>query len=54
VYAGFNRQVPLRGVHPPRRFLPAPLNLIYRGLSPEAPKETFVLDTFEFLDMDAY
>lgn len=54
VYAGFNRQVPLRGVRPPRRFLPAPLNLIYRGLSPAAPKETFVLDAFEFLDMDAY
>lgn len=54
VYAGFNRQVPVRGVRPPRRLLPAPLNLIYRSLSPEAPKETFVLDTFEFLDMDAY
>ena len=54
VYAGFNRQVPVRGVRPPRRLLPAPLNLIYRSLSTEAPKETFVLDTFEFLDRDAY
>lgn len=54
VYAGFNRHVTLRGIRPPRRLLPSPLNLIYRGLSPEAPNETFELDTFEFLDMDAY
>jgi hypothetical protein len=54
VYAGFNRHVTLRGVRPPRRLLPSPLNLIYRGLSPQAPTETFELDTFEFLDMDAY
>lgn len=54
VYAGFNRHVRLRGLRPPRRVLPAPLNLIYRSLSDRAPKETFALDTFEFLDMDAY
>jgi hypothetical protein len=54
VYAGFNRQVRLRGLRPPRRVLPAPLNLIFRSLSDQAPKETFALDTFEFLDMDAY
>ena len=54
VYAGFNRHVRLRGLRPPRRVLPAPLNLIYRSLSDQAPKETFALDTFEFLDMDAY
>jgi hypothetical protein len=54
VYAGFNRSVHLRGVSPPRRLQPSPLNLIYRSLSHEAPKETFRLDTFEFLDMDAY
>lgn len=54
VYAGFNRHVRVRGLRPPRRLQPSPLNLIYRSLSPEAPKETFRLDTFEFLDMDAY
>jgi len=54
VYAGFNRHVPVRGLRPPRRLQPSPLNLIYRSLSTEAPKESFVLDTFEFLDMDAY
>jgi hypothetical protein len=54
VYAGFNRHVRLRGLRPPRRVLPAPLNLIFRSLSDRAPKETFALDTFEFLDMDAY
>jgi hypothetical protein len=54
VYAGFNRHVTLRGIAPPRRILPAPLNLIYKSLSPDAPNETFALDTFEFLDMDAY
>jgi GNAT superfamily N-acetyltransferase len=54
VYAGFNRHVRVRGVQPPRRLQPSPLNLIYRSLSDEAPKETFALDTFEFLDMDAY
>lgn len=54
IYAGFNRHVRVRGVQPPRRLQPSPLNLIYRSLSDEAPKESFALDTFEFLDMDAY
>ncbi len=54
IYAGFNRHVRVRGVRPPRRLQPSPLNLIYRSLSTEAPKESFRLDTFEFLDMDAY
>ena len=54
VYAGFNSRVSVHGVHPPRRLQPAPLNLIYRSLGDAAPKLTFRLDTFEFLDMDAY
>jgi hypothetical protein len=54
VYAGFNRHVRVRGIRPPRRLQPSPLNLIFRSLSPDVPKEGFVLDTFEFLDMDAY
>jgi hypothetical protein len=54
VYAGFNRHVRVRGLRPPRRLQPSPLNLIFRSLSPEVPKSSFRLDTFEFLDMDAY
>jgi hypothetical protein len=54
VYAGWNAHVPVRGVRPPRRLQPSPLNLVYRSTSPERPVETFVLDTWEFLDMDAY
>ncbi|GIU83432.1 MAG: hypothetical protein KatS3mg008_0207 [Acidimicrobiales bacterium] len=54
VYAGFNRRVLVRGVQPPRRLQPSPLNLIYRSLDPNLPDTAFRLDTFEFLDMDAY
>jgi hypothetical protein len=54
VYAGFNARVRVRGVQPPRRLQPAPLNLIYRSVTDRAPKEGFRLETFEFLDMDAY
>ncbi len=54
VYAGWNAHVPVRGLRPPRRLQPSPLNLVYRSTSAEAPNETFALDTYEFLDMDAY
>ncbi|MDZ7673460.1 MAG: hypothetical protein U5K30_00080 [Acidimicrobiales bacterium] len=54
VYAGWNRWVRLRGITPPRRLLPAPLNLIVKSLDPEIDQDALVLDTFEFLDMDAY
>jgi hypothetical protein len=54
VYAGYNRRIRVGGLAPPRRLLPAPLNLIYRSLDPVAPNETFAVDCFEFLDMDAY
>jgi len=54
VYAGFNARVVVRGFQPPRRLQPAPLNLIYRSLTPVAAKHGFRLETFEFLDMDAY
>ncbi len=54
VYAGFNDRVPVRGLRPPRRLQPAPLNLIYRSLDNQAAKHEFRLETFEFLDMDAY
>lgn len=54
VYAGWNRWVRVRGVSPPRRMLPAPLNLIVKSLDPGIGQDTLVLDTYEFLDMDAY
>jgi hypothetical protein len=54
VYAGFNGSVRVRGIRPPRRFQPSPLNLIVRHLDPTVDQDSIVLDTFEFLDMDAY
>ncbi|HEY5012622.1 MAG TPA: GNAT family N-acetyltransferase [Acidimicrobiia bacterium] len=55
VYAGFNAHVPVRGVPSPRRLQPSPLNLVFKSLDEtRAPTATFQLDTFEFLDMDAY
>jgi hypothetical protein len=54
VYAGFNPHVALRGVQPPRRLQPSPLNLIIRSLSPAIDQGPLMIDTFEFLDMDAY
>jgi hypothetical protein len=54
VYAGFNAHVRIRGLRPPRRLQPAPLNLLFRSLSDDVPQETFTLDTYEFLDFDAY
>ncbi len=54
VYAGFNALVRVGGIHPPHRLRPAPLNLVVHSFSDEVPQETFRLDTFEFLDLDAY
>jgi len=54
VYAGFNARVRVRGVQPPRRLQPSPLHLILRSLSPTVDQGALGLDTFEFLDMDAY
>ena len=54
VYAGWNRCVRVRGMKPPRRLLPSPLNLIVKSLDVALDQDRFVLDTFEFLDMDAY
>jgi len=54
VYAGFNARVRVRGVRLPLRLRPVPLNLLYKSLSDDVPQETFELDTYEFLDMDAY
>jgi hypothetical protein len=54
VYAGFNAHVVVRGIQPPRRLQPSPLNLIIRSLSPSIDQGPLMIDTFEFLDMDAY
>ncbi|WP_076879742.1 GNAT family N-acetyltransferase [Bordetella sp. H567] len=55
IYCGFNGRAVVRGLPLPRRFLPSPLNLIYRRLDDSMPKPDEVkFDTFEFLDFDAY
>jgi hypothetical protein len=54
VYAGFNEHVRVRGFHPPRRLQPSPLHLILRSFTPDVDQDALGLDTFEFLDMDAY
>ena len=54
VYAGFNAHVKVRGFRPPRRLQPSPLHLILRSFSPAVDQAALELDTFEFLDMDAY
>jgi hypothetical protein len=54
VYAGFNRHLGVRGAQPPRRIQPSPLNLIVRSFDPDWDQDRIRLDTFEFLDMDAY
>lgn len=54
VYAGWNRHVDVRGVPLPERLKPVPLNLMVHSLTPAVPQATFTLDTYEFLDADAY
>lgn len=54
VYAGFNRYVRLQGAPAPERLKPAPLNLEICSLSDHIRQDEFHLDTYEFLDMDAY
>lgn len=54
VYAGWNAHVRVRGVQPPRRLQPSPLYLILRTLAAPLDQDALRLDTYEFLDMDAY
>lgn len=54
LYAGFNRHVHVRGLPLPHRLKPAPLNLMVHAVSDELDQPSFALDTFEFLDMDAF
>lgn len=54
LYAGFNCEVAIGGWHPPRRLLPAPLNLNYVPFNGTIPATSFDLETYEFFDCDAY
>ncbi len=55
VYAGWNAHARVRGISSPRRLQPSPLNVVFKSLDEErAPSSSFRLDTFEFLDMDAF
>jgi hypothetical protein len=54
VYAGFNRFVKVHGIPLPDRFKPSPLNLDVCSVTDTIRQRDFALDTFEFLDMDAY
>ena len=54
VYSGHNRHVVVNGVRVPERFKPVPLNIVMLSLDDAIDQSTFQLDTFEFLDMDAY
>ena len=54
VYVGFNPAVTIRGIKPPRRLQPSPLNLMVRSLNPAIDNAEIDFDTFEILDMDVY
>lgn len=54
VYAGFNPAVTVRGIKPPQRLQPSPLNLIVRSLNPAVDNTGIDFDTFELLDTDTY
>ena len=54
LYAGFNESAKITGYHPPRRLLPAPLNLNYVPFNGAIPTTGLHVATYEFLDCDAY
>jgi GNAT superfamily N-acetyltransferase len=54
IHFGRNPQVALAGVPLPRRLLPSPLALVLHPFTDRFDPTTFRLDTFEFLDFDAY
>ena len=53
IYAGWNAHVTVRGIPTPRKLQPSPLNVVFKPLA-GVPASQFQLDTFEFLDMDAF
>ena len=55
IYAGWNANARVRGIAIPHRLQPSPLNVVLKVLDPTAiDANTFRLETWEFLDMDAY
>ncbi len=55
VYAGWNQNVSVPGVRLPSRLQPSPLNVVLKVLDPnQIDPNSFHLDTWELLDMDAY
>jgi len=55
VYAGWNAHARVRGIAVPMRFRPSPMNVVYKSFDEERmPSDIFRIDTFEFLDGDAY
>jgi GNAT superfamily N-acetyltransferase len=54
IHFGRNPDVALTGVPIPRRLLPSPLALVLQPFTDRFDPATFRLDTFEFLDFDAY
>lgn len=53
VHAGWNLQVPVRGIPLRREWLPSPLNLMFQSRT-AGLQEAVGFDIFEFLDFDAY
>ena len=53
IYAGWNGHVNVRGIPTPRKLQPSPLNVVFKPLANISASQ-FRLDTFEFLDMDAF
>ena len=55
VYGGWNAHARVRGVPVPKRFRPSPLVVVFKSYDEaRTPGATFRIDTYEFLDVDAY
>ena len=55
VYAGWNAHALVRGIRVPHRFQPSPLNVVLKVVDESRiDRDTFELETWELLDMDAY
>jgi hypothetical protein len=54
VYAGWNRSIRLDGVRPPDRLKPSPLHMGVCNVGDAVDGSAYRIDTYEFLDLDAY
>ena len=54
VHWGRNRWVDVRGPRIPEARMPSPLQIVLHSFHPDFVADDFELDTFEFLDFDAY